>query len=148
MGSYAVNADMVFFECAAILRILLLPLPVSYHLVIACWAQTMMQSAQRKAASATLDHRLAGSLTSHPPARHAATDDERAEALLDLAIALVDSALDILYSHLISDEQLRKASYLMPGGTVGKHMRHVSCHPSRCSIPSAVRVPPSHRRSS
>jgi hypothetical protein len=43
-----------------------------------------------------------------------------------MAIALVDSALDILYRHIRTDAQLRQDSVLLPGGSVGKHLRHVS----------------------
>lgn len=64
-------------------------------------------------------------------------EEARAEALVDLSIALVDSAIDILDKHITTDAQLRKASVLMPGGTVGKHFRHVSeldppCVPGPC----------------
>ncbi|WWD21084.1 hypothetical protein CI109_105565 [Kwoniella shandongensis] len=50
---------------------------------------------------------------------------DRAEALLSLSISLVDSAVDILRDHIQSDDQLIQASLLMPGGTLGKHFRHV-----------------------
>jgi hypothetical protein len=55
-------------------------------------------------------------------------ENDRAEALLDLSISLIDQALDILTRHLKEDSQLTHASKLMPGGSVGKHFRHV-CHP-------------------
>lgn len=50
---------------------------------------------------------------------------DRAEALLTLSIALIDSAVDILEHHVQTDEQLSKDSALLPGGTLGKHFRHV-----------------------
>lgn len=52
-------------------------------------------------------------------------EEDRAAALVDLALALIDSAIEILEQHVKRDEQLRKASVLMPGGSVGKHFRHV-----------------------
>ena len=51
--------------------------------------------------------------------------DDRAEALLDLSISLIDQALDILNRHLKEDRQMTHSSKLMPGGSVGKHFRHV-----------------------
>lgn len=57
--------------------------------------------------------------------------EDHARALLELSIALVESALDILEKHIRTDEELTKQSVLMPGGTVGKHFRHVGhfhCH--------------------
>jgi hypothetical protein len=53
------------------------------------------------------------------------SEEDRAAALVDLALALVDSAIDVLEKHIKRDDQLRKASVLMPGGSVGKHFRHV-----------------------
>lgn len=53
-------------------------------------------------------------------------EEDRAAALLDLALALIDSAIEILERHIKRDEQLKRASVLMPGGSVGKHFRHVS----------------------
>jgi hypothetical protein len=52
--------------------------------------------------------------------------NDRAEALLDLSISLIDQALDILNRHLKEDRQMTHSSKLMPGGSVGKHFRHVS----------------------
>jgi hypothetical protein len=52
--------------------------------------------------------------------------EDHACALLDLSIALVDGGSDVLSKHIRTDEELRKQSVLMPGGTVGKHFRHVS----------------------
>lgn len=87
-------------------------------------------------ASASLNHTLVGPALSPAPALspssspspHSSPEQEqdRAEALLDMAIALVDSALDILYRHIRTDAQLRQDSVLLPGGSVGKHLRHVS----------------------
>ena len=51
--------------------------------------------------------------------------NDRAAALLDLSISLVDQALDILTRHLKEDRQMTHASKLMPGGSVGRHFRHV-----------------------
>jgi len=51
--------------------------------------------------------------------------NDRAEALLDLSISLIDQALDILNRHLKEDRQMTHSSKLMPGGSVGKHFRHV-----------------------
>lgn len=56
-----------------------------------------------------------------PTRQHA----DRAEALWTLSIALIDSAVDILEHHVRTDEQLSKDSALLPGGTLGKHFRHV-----------------------
>lgn len=86
--------------------------------------------------SSSLNHTLVG--PSAPFATHPAkkgpngelvlpSDEDRAKALLDLALALVDSAIAILERHVTRDDQLKKASVLMPGGSVGKHFRHVSC---------------------
>jgi hypothetical protein len=52
-------------------------------------------------------------------------ENDRAVALLDLSISLIDQALDILTRHLKEDSQMVHASKLMPGGSVGKHFRHV-----------------------
>jgi hypothetical protein len=51
--------------------------------------------------------------------------NDRATALLDLSISLIDQALDILNRHLKEDRQMTHPSKLMPGGSVGKHFRHV-----------------------
>ena len=51
--------------------------------------------------------------------------DDIAEALLDLSLSLIDQALDILNRHLKEDRQMTHPSKLMPGGSVGKHFRHV-----------------------
>lgn len=51
--------------------------------------------------------------------------NDRAVALLDLSISLIDQALDILTRHLKDDRQMTHPSKLMPGGSVGKHFRHV-----------------------
>lgn len=87
-----------------------------------------------KQGQSSLNHTLVGPSAPLPTA-HASKgpngelilDDEedRAAALLDLAIALVDSALDILDNHLTGDAQLKRDSVLMPGGSLGKHFRHV-----------------------
>ncbi|WVQ81173.1 hypothetical protein IAT38_003295 [Cryptococcus sp. DSM 104549] len=50
---------------------------------------------------------------------------DRAEALLAMSIALVDSAVDVLTRDIKTDEELGRDSALLPGGTVGKHFRHV-----------------------
>lgn len=52
-------------------------------------------------------------------------EQDRAVALLELSISLIDQALEILNGHLKEDRQLTHASKLMPGGSVGKHFRHV-----------------------
>ena len=52
--------------------------------------------------------------------------NDRAVALLDLSISLIDQALDILNRHLKEDRQMTHPSKLMPGGSVGKHFRHAS----------------------
>lgn len=65
----------------------------------------------------TLNH----TLVPMPTRQHA----DRAEALWTLSIALIDSAVDILEHHVRTDEQLSKDSALLPGGTLGKHFRHV-----------------------
>ncbi|OCF72619.1 hypothetical protein I204_07001 [Kwoniella mangroviensis CBS 8886] len=50
---------------------------------------------------------------------------DRAEALLELSISLIESSIDVLQSNITNDEQLIRQSTLMPGGTLGKHFRHV-----------------------
>lgn len=50
--------------------------------------------------------------------------NDRAVALIDLSISLIDQALDILTRHLKDDRQMTHPSKLMPGGSVGKHFRH------------------------
>ncbi|WVQ93312.1 hypothetical protein IAU59_000380 [Kwoniella sp. CBS 9459] len=67
--------------------------------------------------SASLNHTLVAM-----PSRD---QTDRAEALLSLSIALIDSAIDVLKVNVTTDEQLSRDSLLMPGGTIGKHMRHV-----------------------
>ncbi|CAD6567670.1 MAG: hypothetical protein TREMPRED_003813 [Tremellales sp. Tagirdzhanova-0007] len=52
-------------------------------------------------------------------------ENDRARALLDLAISLIDSALDVLGNHVHTDTHLQHQSLLMLGGTIGKHFRHV-----------------------
>ncbi|KIR37831.1 hypothetical protein I307_03815 [Cryptococcus deuterogattii 99/473] len=77
----------------------------------------------------TLNH----TLVPMPTRQHS----DRAEALLTLSIALIDSALDILQHHVHTDEQLTRDSALLPGGTLGKHFRHV-CRPyARTPLTSA-----------
>lgn len=85
---------------------------------------TKNQAAKRVETSLT--HGLAGA--TNLPISDPEEDEDRAEALLALSIALVDSALDLLHDHIKKDEQLAKSSKLMPGGSLGKHFRHVS-HP-------------------
>ncbi|OCF31390.1 hypothetical protein I316_06995 [Kwoniella heveanensis BCC8398] len=68
-------------------------------------------------ASASLNHTLVAM-----PSRD---QTDRAEALLSLSIALIESAIDILKVNVTTDEQLCRDSLLMPGGTIGKHLRHV-----------------------
>ena len=60
--------------------------------------------------------------------------NDRAEALLDLSISLIDQALDILNRHLKEDRQMTHSSKLMPGGSVGKHFRHVRLYTSFSSM--------------
>lgn len=74
---------------------------------------------------ASLNHTLAGLSTFSDP-QSSIDGALRPRALLEMAISLIDSALDILGNHIHSDEQLRHESILMPGGTAGKHFRHVS----------------------
>ena len=80
---------------------------------------------------ASLNHTLVagGSSSGSPLNPHLSTSEEEqhARALLELSIALIESALDILStaSHPITDAQLTQPSELMPGGTIGKHFRHV-----------------------
>lgn len=77
----------------------------------------------------SLNHTMAGATSL--PARDPAEDEDRAEALLALSIALIDSALDLLEQHIKRDNQLSKDSVLMPGGSLGKHFRHVSTRRTR-----------------
>lgn len=72
-----------------------------------------------------LNHSLAG-VRSLNERLSTSTEKETARALLELSIALIDSALDIVKDHLKDDKQLQHPSKLMPGGTPGKHLRHVS----------------------
>jgi hypothetical protein len=65
-------------------------------------------------------------------------ENDRAEALLDLSISLIDQALDILTRHLKEDSQMTHASKLMPGGSVGKHFRHVSPMRTTASVTKAT----------
>ena len=76
-------------------------------------------SGQAKAHS-SLNHSLAG-IASLPTSQ----TDDAAKALLQLSIALLDSAVDILSEAISDDKQLTHQSVLMPGGTLGKHFRHV-----------------------
>ncbi|WWC91297.1 uncharacterized protein L201_006240 [Kwoniella dendrophila CBS 6074] len=50
---------------------------------------------------------------------------DRAEALLELSISLIESSIDVFKQNITTDEQLTRESLLMPGGTLGKHFRHV-----------------------
>nr|ODN88623.1 hypothetical protein L203_02633 [Cryptococcus depauperatus CBS 7841] len=70
-----------------------------------------------KQKSASLNHSLV-----QMPVRH---DKDSAEALLSLSMALISLAEDILEQHVQTDEQLSRDSALMPGGTLGKHFRHI-----------------------
>lgn len=89
---------------------------------------TMPDETSNDVRQASLDHTLAGMSALSNPAT--VTDEtHRAHALLQLAISLIDSALDILGKHILTDQQLQHASVLMPGGTVGKHFRHVRLTP-------------------
>jgi len=81
---------------------------------------------RQKPHQTTLNHTLAG--VSSLPDLSTNSSEDSAQALLQLALALLDSALDILNSHITSDKQLQHESMLMPGGTPGKHFRHVSQH--------------------
>lgn len=89
----------------------------------------------------TLNHTLAGvsallpgdSNTSPSKSSSSASlseGEDVAQGLLQLSIALIDSAIDILEKHLKRDGQLQHESGLMPGGTPGKHFRHVSTPPT------------------
>lgn len=49
-----------------------------------------------------------------------------ADYLVNLAIALIDSGLDILNQDNLSDDQLKYNSALIPGASLGRHFRHVS----------------------
>jgi hypothetical protein len=77
-------------------------------------------SPDRRKVHTSLNHSLAG-IASLPTSQ----TDDAANALLQLSIALLDSAIDILSDSITTDEQLTKESLLMPGGTLGKHFRHV-----------------------
>ncbi|ODN74748.1 hypothetical protein, variant [Cryptococcus amylolentus CBS 6039] len=63
----------------------------------------------------TLDHTLVPM-----PSR---THPDRAEALVSLSIALIDSAVDILERNISTDEELSRDSALLPGGTVIESFR-------------------------
>ena len=89
----------------------------------------------RQHRSSALNHTLVGPSAPFPTSEAAKgpngelllpDEEDRAAALVDLALALIDSAIDVLEKHIKRDEQLRKASVLMPGGSVGKHLRHVN----------------------
>lgn len=79
---------------------------------------------KKSSTQTSLNHTLAGisSLRDLTTTSH----EDSAHALLELAIALIDSAIDILDKHLMTDKQMQHESRLMPGGTPGKHFRHVS----------------------
>ncbi|EJT46849.1 hypothetical protein A1Q2_01781 [Trichosporon asahii var. asahii CBS 8904] len=70
--------------------------------------------------SASLDHSLAGQARSQDPSSHR----DGPHALIELSISLVDSAIDLVDEHL-TNEKLTHDSNLMPGGSLGKHLRHV-----------------------
>lgn len=70
--------------------------------------------------SASLDHSLAGRAGSQDAASHR----DGPHALIELSIALVDSAIDLVDEHL-TDDKLTHDSNLIPGGSLGKHLRHV-----------------------
>ncbi|BEI92958.1 uncharacterized protein CcaverHIS019_0505860 [Cutaneotrichosporon cavernicola] len=55
---------------------------------------------------------------------HSQTSDDPL-ALVHTSLSLIDSGIDLL-SHLSDDGQLTHASVLIPGGSVGKHFRHVA----------------------
>lgn len=84
-----------------------------------------MRKGKEKQAQVSLNHSLAGVSSLHQDLA-TNTEADTARALLELSIALLDSALDIVNEHVKSDKQLQHPSKLMPGGTPGKHLRHVS----------------------
>lgn len=67
-------------------------------------------------------------------------EEERARALLDLSIALIDAALDVLEKSMKQDSDLQKPSTLMPGGSCGKHFRHVSPIRVEACLPAHLEV--------
>jgi len=79
-----------------------------------------IEKSNSKQIHTSLNHSLAN-IASLPSSQ----TDDAANALLQLSIALVDSAIDILTEAIKSDDQLTHVSVLMPGGTLGKHFRHV-----------------------
>lgn len=88
---------------------------------------------RQKPHQTTLNHTLAG--VSSLSEISTDSSENTAQALLQLSLALLDSALDILDVHITSDKQLQHESTLMPGGTPGKHFRHVSLpHPLPYSV--------------
>ncbi|KAL1406044.1 hypothetical protein Q8F55_007727 [Vanrija albida] len=66
-----------------------------------------------------LDHK-------HTPAAPYSNHRDAAHALQEVAISLIDSGLRILQSDILTDEQLQHESVLIPGGSLGKHFRHVT----------------------
>lgn len=77
-----------------------------------------------KQAQMSLNHSLVG--VNNLKDLSTSSEPDTAVALLQLSIALLDAALDILIEHIHTDKQLQHQSTLMPGGTPGKHFRHVS----------------------
>ncbi|KLT45251.1 hypothetical protein CC85DRAFT_282739 [Cutaneotrichosporon oleaginosum] len=70
--------------------------------------------------SPSLDH------FARPPPDHMPPEAaDPAVALVLTSLALIDAGLDLL-RHIEDDAQLTHASLLIPGGSVGKHFRHVS----------------------
>lgn len=54
--------------------------------------------------------------------------DPLAAGLIGTALALLDQCLTLFSSSLTSDAQLSFESLLMPGATIGKHLRHILDH--------------------
>ncbi|WWC64121.1 uncharacterized protein I303_106729 [Kwoniella dejecticola CBS 10117] len=76
-------------------------------------------------AHTSLNHTLVAMRPNSQDSLQIQTKEDRAEALLELSISLIESAIDVLRTNITADEQLTRQSTLMPGGTLGKHFRHV-----------------------
>ncbi|KAG8957325.1 hypothetical protein FRC03_010264 [Tulasnella sp. 419] len=62
------------------------------------------------------------------PANDAPSEQDTTAAALYVATAVLEQALDFLVNSVGSDEQLAFQSRLLPGSTIGKHMRHARDH--------------------
>ncbi|KAA1114716.1 hypothetical protein PGT21_019379 [Puccinia graminis f. sp. tritici] len=67
--------------------------------------------------------RHSGSITRSP-----SSAVEQYKLLRSVAIGLIDQAIDLLHHVVVSDGLLSSVSELVPGSTIGKHLRHLHDH--------------------